>query len=421
LSRRALLESLFRTGVAAVEGGSATARALAPGDCTLHLLAAGKAACAMARGAVGVLGDRLAGGLAVTKDGHGTPVAGIEVIEASHPLPDARSVAAAERALETAAALDREVELLVLISGGASALWTAPVEGVSLDSKRALTDQLLRAGAGIEDLNAVRKHLSRIKGGGLARAARSRRIRTLALSDVRGDRLDVIGSGPTAPDPTTYADALRVLDRFAVTAPADVRAHLAAGARGERPETPKPGDPGFERVEHHIVGSLAVALDAVEAAAIERGLRVVRLPEDLYGEARDCGRRLAERARSEPGSGPVLLLAGGEPTVTVRGPGRGGRAQEAALALALAIEGEPDVAALVCGSDGTDGPTDAAGACVDGESVRRARAAGLDAQLHLERNDAYPLLQASGDLIFTGPTDSNVTDLALVAVGWPAE
>ena len=420
MSQRALLEQLFRAALEAVDGETAVARALSSrsaGDRPVFAVGAGKAACAMAQGAAAALGSRLRGGLVVTRDGYGFDVAGFEVLEASHPLPDDRGVAAADRTLEWIRSLDPDADLLVLLSGGASALWTAPVAGVALEHKRDLTDRLLRAGAPIQDLNAVRKHLSRIKGGGLACAAGARSVLTLALSDVAGDRLDVIGSGPTAPDPSTYADALNVLERFKVEAPESVRSHLIAGTAGRRPETPGPGDPLFARVEHRIVATLEDAVRAALDEAAARGLQTRPLGRVLEGEARICARRLAEQARSGAAGSLKLLAGGGEPTVTVRGPGRGGRAQEAALAFALAIEGESRIAALFAGTDGSDGPTDAAGAVVDGSTVARARAAGLDPRTHLDRNDSHALLEATGDLLVTGPTRTNVTDLVLIALG----
>jgi hydroxypyruvate reductase len=420
VSQRALLEQLFRAALKAVDGEAAVSLALSScgaGDRPVFAVGAGKAACAMAQGAATALGSRLRAGLVVTREGYGFDVAGFEVLEASHPLPDARGAAAADRTLEWVRSLDLGADLLVLLSGGASALWTAPVAGVSLEHKRDLTDLLLRAGAPIQDLNALRKHLSRIKGGGLARAAGARSVLTLALSDVEGDRLDVIGSGPTSPDPSTYADALNVLDRFRVEAPESVRSHLIAGSSGRHPETPGPGDPLFAHVEHRIVATLQDALRGALDEAAARGLQTEPLGRVLDGEARDCARRLAKQARSGAAGNLKLLAGGGEPTVTVRGPGRGGRAQEAALAFALAIEGESRIAALFAGTDGSDGPTEAAGAVVDGSTVARARAAGLDPRTHLERNDSHALLEATGDLLVTGPTRTNVTDLVLIALG----
>jgi hydroxypyruvate reductase len=340
-------------------------------------------------------------------------VAGAEIAEAAHPLPDLRSVAAAERALATAAALSSEDRLLVLLSGGASALWSVPVEGVTLGDLRALTDLLLRSGAGIGEINAVRKHLSRIKGGGLARAALPASLLTLAISDVPDDQPDAIGSGPTAPDPTCFGDALAVLSR-AGASPEHAVEYLQAGERGERPETARVGDLCFASAEYRVIASLDTALSAVAAAAEARGLPVRSLGRSLRGEARDCARTLARELSSGP---PQLLLAGGEPSVSVVGSGVGGRMQELALAFGQEIEGRSDVSALFSGTDGNDGPTDAAGAFADGSSAARARRAGLDPRAALEANDSQPLLRAIGDLFTTGPTDTNVTDLALILVG----
>jgi glycerate-2-kinase len=380
----------------------------------VELLAVGKAASAMAEAAGRVLGERLVGGLVTTRDGHGRALPSLELREASHPLPDARGLAAAQAALERAAAGPRARDLLVLVSGGASALWPAPVPGVSLADKRAVTDALLRAGADILETNAVRKHLSRIKGGGLARAAAGRRVVTYLVSDVAGDALDAIGSGPTAPDPTTHRDALDALARHALleAIPASARAHLEAGARGRAPETPKPGDACFARVEHRVVARLDDALAAAGRAASERGLVSVALGRLLDGDAEVVARALASRAFESRDVG--LAVAGGEPTVRVRGHGRGGRMQHAALAFALAIEGRLQAIALFAGSDGSDGPTPAAGAIVDGSTAARARALGFDPAAHLARADSFPLLEATGDLLVSGPTDTNVGDLALV-------
>jgi glycerate-2-kinase len=412
---RDVLVAIWRAAVGAVHAGRALEPALASERFAdeVELLAVGKAASAMAEAARRVLGERLVGGLVTTKDGHGRALPGLELREASHPLPDARGLAAAEAALERAAAAPRERDLLVLVSGGASALWPAPVPGVSLADKRAVTDALLRAGADILQINAVRKHLSRIKGGGLARAAAGRRVAAYLISDVAGDPPDAIGSGPTAPDPTTHRSALAALARHALldSIPAAARAHLEAGARGRVPETPKPGDACFARVEHRVVATLDDALAAAGRAARERGLARVALGRALDGEAEVVARALA--ARVLEASGATLFVAGGEPSVRVRGDGRGGRMQHAALAFALAIEGREAIG-LFAGTDGSDGPTPAAGAIVDGSTAARARALGFDPAAHLARADASPLLEATGDLLVSGPTDTNVGDIALV-------
>jgi hydroxypyruvate reductase len=421
LNDRELLVALYREAVGAVEAEAVVSRSLQqkdPGTGPFFVLGAGKAACAMARGARAVLGERIIGGSVVTKAGHGLVVDGIAVREAAHPLPDARSVAAAEEALYLARSCPESHGLLVLLSGGASALWTAPTPPLQLMEKRAVSEVLIRAGADIHALNTVRKHLSRIKGGGLLGVSRAARCLTLAISDVAGDLPESIGSGPTTGDPTSYADALAVLreGRLADQVPRSVLTHLEAGAAGKHPETAPPGDPIFENAEYRIAARLRDALSAAAEGAERRGLRVRRLGEMMYGEARHVARRLAEEVRLSRQEGSELLIAGGEPTVRVRGKGKGGRAQELALAFALELRGEADFSALIAGTDGSDGPTDAAGGLVDGESLRRAHELGLDPRAHLDQNDAYPLLKAIGDLFVTGPTRTNVTDLALIRV-----
>lgn len=385
------------------------------------VIGAGKAAVGMARGARDVLGERIAGGTVATRDGYGSEVPGIDVWEAAHPVPDTRGLAAAAGALACARAAGGRDLVLCLLSGGGSALWPAPVAGVSLTDLRALTDRLLRAGATIREINAVRKHLSRLGGGWLARAAYPARVVTLIVSDVVGSPLDVIAGGPTVPDPTTYADALGVLSAYEIAAPAAALRHLQAGAAGEAPETPKPGGAEFDTVSAHVVAANADALRGAAARARELGYRAEILADDLEGEAREVAREIAraalERQRAmPPGAPPLALLLGGETTVTVRGPGTGGRNQELALALARELENRPGIVAASLGTDGTDGPTSAAGGIIDGETVSRGAAAGLDARDHLARNDSHPFLRATGDLLVTGPTGTNVCDVVLVLV-----
>lgn len=383
------------------------------------LIGAGKAAAAMAAGALDVLGDRIAEGTITTKDGHGADLPRIEVWEAAHPVPDTRGMAGASDALRLARAAGPRDLVLCLLSGGASALWPAPVPGVSLTQLREVTDALLRSGATIHEINTVRKHLSRIGGGWLARAAAPARVVTLAISDVVGGALDVIASGPTVPDPTTYADALEVLRDRGIHLPPAILAHLQAGDDGERDETPKPYDAAFERATAHVVagGRDALAGAAREAERLGYVARIVA--EDVEGEARSVGEQVAQLAMTAVGEyaeAPLALLLGGETTVTVLGSGRGGRNQELALAAAIELEGVDGVLAASIGTDGTDGPTDAAGAFADGGTVARGHAAGLDARDALRRNDAYPFLRAAGDLIVTGPTGTHVNDVVLVLV-----
>ena len=375
------------------------------------VLGCGKASAAMAAAAEDVLGDRIAGGFVVVKDGCVEPTRRVRIVEAGHPVPDARGVEAASTLLELALrATERDV-VVFLVSGGGSALTPAPAAPISLAEKQQMTRALLRAGATIQELNAVRKHLSLFKGGQLARAAWPATVVTLALSDVIGDPLDVIASGPTAPDPTTFADALAIIDRRGLRAdiPGSILERLSAGARGEIPETPKPGDPVFERVSNVIVGNNALVTDTAVARATRLGFRTECATREISGEARDVAGDLLKRARAL--TPPACLVAGGETTVTVRGRGQGGRCQEFALAAALAIDGATDVVVLAAGTDGTDGPTDAAGALVDGATISRATAGGVDAVAALRENDSYRALAASGDLVRSGPTRTNLLDL----------
>jgi glycerate 2-kinase len=382
------------------------------------VIGAGKAAAPMAIGALEVLGERIAGGTITTKDGHGAALPRIEVWEAAHPVPDARGMAGAAEALRLARGAGPRDLVLCLLSGGASALWPAPVSGVSLTQLKEVTDALLRSGAAIQEINTVRKHLSRIGGGWLARAAAPARVVTLAISDVVGGAPDVIASGPTVPDPTTYADALEVLLGREVRAHAAVLAHLQAGDAGEVPETPKPGDPCFARASAHVIASNRDALQGAAREAERLGYQARIVADDLEGEASGVGEQvalLAMNARAEHADAPLALLLGGETTVTVHGRGRGGRNQELALS-AIELEGVEGVLAVSLGTDGTDGPTDAAGAFADGGTVPRGQAAGQDPRDALRRNDAYPFLRAAGDLIVSGPTGTNVNDVVLVLV-----
>jgi hydroxypyruvate reductase len=396
---------------------------------TISAVGAGKAAAAMASALEDLLGERLAGGIVSTKYGHAVPTARVKVREAGHPLPDAASVAAADAVLALADRVEEEDLVFVLLSGGGSALLVAPSDGITLDDKLAVSRLLLSAGAPIGELNAVRKHLSRIKGGHLARRIAPARIVTLALSDVLGNPLDVIASGPTAPDRSTYTEALDALGRRGVMDAAEKAAphavaRLRVGAAGRLPETPKPGDPAFERVQAVIIGDLALALEAAKTAAEDQGFATVVLDERVEGEARNVGSAFGRRAREAHegrfGDLPVCFLQGGETTVTVRGAGKGGRNQEVALGAALEIEGLPGTLVVAAGTDGTDGPTDATGAVADGTTVERARRLGLHPREHLDRNDAYPLFAALGDLIVTGPTLTNVNDLMMAFVDRPA-
>ena len=371
-----------------------------------------------------ILGDRIARGVVVTKYGHVQSTRKIRLYEAGHPVPDAAGIAGAQAILDHVKRLGPDDVVLVLISGGGSALTPAPVAGVTLAEKQALTRALLACGADIREMNMLRKHISRIKGGQLARAASPARVFTLILSDIVGDPLDAIASGPTVPDPTTYADALAILDKYRIRGeiPASIRSHLEAGARGEIAETPKPNDPLFSRVKSLMVASNIQALEAAKSEARALGLTPMILSSFIEGETREIARMHAALAREVRASGnplkpPLCIITGGETTVTLRGTGKGGRNQEFALAGALDIAGLRDVVILSAGTDGTDGPTDAAGAIVDGETVSRAIAKGLSPRAALDTNDAYPFFQQLGDLIITGPTKTNVMDVRMVLVG----
>ncbi len=390
----------------------------------IHLAAVGKAAAAMARGARQVFGDRLDGGvLIVPADQTDAAPDGFEIYGGGHPIPNADGALGAAAIHRLATGLGDADVLLCLISGGGSALMTLPPDGVPLAAVQAVTEDLMRSGATIGELNCVRKHLDRLKGGRLARAAYPARVVALVLSDVVGDPLDVIASGPVSADSTTFADAIDVLKRRGVwqRTPVEVRQHLEDGRAGRHPESPKPGD-SFDRVTARVIGSNRTAADAALAAAESRGYTPLLLTTCLTGEARDVGRVLAAvgrevATRDRPIPAPACLVAAGETTVTVRGSGRGGRNQEVALGAALALAGMENILVASMGTDGIDGPTDAAGAIASGTTLLRASNLGLDAGNALAGNDAYPFFQALDDLIVTGPTGTNVMDIALVMVG----
>lgn len=384
------------------------------------VIAAGKAAASMAR-AVETAWRGPLEGIAVTRYGHGVTCEHIEVIEASHPVPDDRGEIAARRLVETVSALGADDLVLCLISGGGSALLGLPADGITLEEKKAVNRALLSSGAPIHEMNAVRKHLSAIKGGRLAQAAFPARVFTIGISDVPGDDPSVIASGPTVPDATTRQDALSILDRYAIAVPAHVRAHLESLAS----ETPKPGDPVFANTTFVMATRPADMIAAAEAEATRRGFEVLSLGADIEGEASEIGAahaRLAlEKARAMvAGDRPLMILSGGETTVTVgKGGGRGGRNCEYLLALALGLGGDPRICAIACDTDGIDGSEDNAGAIIDPETLARARAAGLDPAAELARHDSWGLFSATGDLVVTGPTRTNVNDFRLVLVAPP--
>jgi hydroxypyruvate reductase len=422
---RAFLEKLYRTAVAAAHPAACLPPHLPPPPATgrLIVLAAGKAAGSMTEAAERHYLDAngwppgRVDGIAVTRHGYGRPTRIVPVIEAGHPVPDAAGLDAAERTLAMADGAGASDLVLVLLSGGASANWIAPVAGIVLAEKQAVTRALLKSGASIGEINTVRKHLSRIKGGRLAARAAPARVVTLAISDVPGDDPAVIGSGPTVADPSTLADARAIVARHRLDLPPAV-AHALADANNE---TPKPGDPAFAAGAFRLVARPADAFRAAEAAVRAAGYECVLLGDRLEGEARAVAAEHARHARELAASGQrAAILSGGELTVTIRGNGRGGPNQEYALALALALAGVPGIAALAGDTDGTDGGAgradDPAGAFVDGTTVARARTLGLDPAAFLADNDSTGFFTRLGDLLTPGPTWTNVNDFRAILV-----
>jgi glycerate 2-kinase len=390
------------------------------------VVGAGKATARMALAVESLLGSRIAAGLIVVKDGHTEPLKVIEQVEAAHPVPNEAGIAGAQRILQMVRAADDKTLVICLLSGGASALLVAPADGVTLQDKQDATRLLLNAGASINELNAVRKHLSAVKGGRLAQAAFPAQLLTLIVSDVIGDALDVIGSGPTSPDDSTFADAWAVIERFGLREklPPRVADHLQRGIAAQVPETVKANDACLARTRNVIVAGIGQALAAAEHRAEQLGYSPKTISDELQGEAGDAARLLAQAARDELDAMQPnerrCLLCGGETTVVVRGSGKGGRNQEFALAFALEIEGDQGVSMLSAGTDGTDGPTDAAGAMVDGGTIAQAKKLGLDPLRFLGNNDSYAFFQqldsASGTHCHfkTGPTGTNVMDIQIV-------
>lgn len=391
----------------------------------VRVVGAGKGAAPMAQALEKLLGTHIAEGFAVVKYGHELPLRHLAMAQAGHPVPDAAGIAAAGRILEIARACAPGDLLICLLTGGASALTPAPAAGLSLADLQGTTNLLLKCGATIDEVNAVRKHLSSFGGGQLAAAANGADVLGIIVSDVVGDALDVIASGPTSPDPTTFAQCLEILDRFHIlaTAPAAARERLEAGASGVIAETPKPGDALFERVCNVLAATNRQALEAAAARAESLGMEARILTDSLTGEARSVAADLVAEARRvaaalEPGQRSVCLLAGGETTVTLGGDGLGGRNQEMALAAALELADISGISCVFAGTDGTDGPTEAAGGFADAGSV--ARMGGREAALvFLQKNDSNTALLRSGDLLITGPTRTNVMDLAILVVNTP--
>lgn len=391
----------------------------------LFLIGFGKAASPMSKAVADSLPDRLSRGIIITKYGHALPgnrSDRIAVFEAGHPLPDENGVKATQEVVRLLGQADHQTLIVCLISGGGSALLVSPYKGITLAEKQAVTDLLLKAGGSIFELNALRKHLSTVKGGRLAQIAYPAPVVSLILSDVIGDRLDVIASGPTAPDPSTYREVMEVIAKYGLAEriPQSVGEILAQGAKGLIPETPKEGNQVFRNVTNIIIGSNALAVDAAKQAAERLGYEAEVISTTLSGEAAVVASDLANRAIKvrqalSPG-GKVCLMAGGETTVTVKGGGLGGRNTELALAFALEIRDLKGITLLSAGTDGTDGPTDAAGALADGQTVAKALGLGLDPCSYLADNDSYTFFKKIDDLVITGPTGTNVMDIQLILV-----
>lgn len=418
----ALLRRMFDAAIAAaLPAGVVAGHLPAPPKGRTIVLGAGKASAAMAKAVEEALTGPLTG-LVVTRYGHAVPCRRIEIVEAVHPVPDEAGRAAAARMLEIARSAGPDDLVLCLISGGGSSLLALPAEGIPFADKQAVNAALLRSGADIAEMNTVRRHLSAIKGGRLAAAAFPARVVSLIISDVPGDEPVAIASGPTVADPTTFADAAAILDRYGIDAPASVRAHLAAAAAEE---TPKTGDPRLAAAETILIATPLRSLEAAGEVARASGVTPLILGDALEGEAAEVGTVMAGIARAAAGTGyplagPCVLLSGGETTVTVRGGGRGGRNVEFLLGLAVALNGLPGVWALAGDTDGIDGGGPAAGALVTPDTLALARALGIDPRARLADNDAHTLFDALGDAILTGPTLTNVNDFRAILVTGPA-
>ena len=394
----------------------------------IFVVGAGKAGAPMAQAVEAALGGRISAGLVVVKTGHGGPTHRVEIVEASHPTPDVAGVAAGRRILALAEQATEDDLVVALLSGGGSALLVAPADGLTLEHKQGLTAALLACGATINEINCLRKHCSAVKGGQLARAAAPATLITLALSDVIGSPLDVIASGPTVADSSTWADAWSIVRRYGLeeTLPPAVVARLRAGLAGAIAGTPKPGDAIFHHAQAVVVADNRVAADAARRKAQELGYHTLLLTTYAQGEAREVAKVAVALGREvldsgQPAPAPACLILGGETTVTLgANPGRGGRNQELALSAAVALDGLAGITVISLATDGTDGPTDAAGGIADGDTVARGRARGLDAEQYLAGHDAYAYLAATGNLLMSGPTQTNVNDLVFVFVGQPA-
>jgi glycerate 2-kinase len=385
----------------------------------IYVIGAGKASVPMARAVEGLLGEQLNGGVVVTKYGQAQSLRKVSVVEAAHPIPDDSGLNGAREVATIAAQADANDLIFFLLSGGGSALMPYPISGLTLTEKQAMTQLLLRSGATIRETNALRRHLSQLKGGKLARLAYPARTVTLIISDVVGDSLEDIASGPTAPDPSRYADCWQIIHKYHLdeSLPGTVRSILDRGLRGEIAETAKADDMVFGNVQNCIIASNRLATAAAKAHAEAMGYRCEILSNEIEGESREVARQQMAKFKNtlrSPRPQPICFIAGGETTVTVRGDGMGGRNQEFALAAAIELAGVEGTVVLSAGTDGIDGPTDAAGAIVDGATVARGRSQRCDAAEFLARNDAYHFLQATDDLLISGPTHTNVMDIQLL-------
>jgi hydroxypyruvate reductase len=389
----------------------------------IFLIGTGKASSSMARAIEEIFGGLVTKGLITTKYGHLLPLKKTETLEAGHPVPDQKGLEGAQK-IEILLRESGPNDLVIfLLSGGGSALLPLPADGITLEEKQKVTQLLLDCGADIKEMNTVRKHISQIKGGWLAKWAHPSTVLSFILSDVVGDPLDVIGSGPTVPDTSTYKEAWEILEKYNLTKeiPLSVQKHLVLGREGKVEETPKPGDITFRKVHHILIGSNIIALRAAQKQASSFGFNTLILSSSVVGETREVARFHASIAREVISSGnpisrPACIISGGETTVAIKGNGLGGRNQEFALAGAVEISGMEKVVLLSGGTDGTDGPTDASGAIADHTTISRARSMGLDPKAHLENNDAYPFFKKLGDLLITGPTHTNVMDVRILLV-----
>ena len=389
----------------------------------VFVVGTGKASISMAQAIEEIFGNRITKGMVTAKYGHLLPLKKTEIIEAGHPIPDQKGYEGAKKIQRLLKESGPSDLVIFLLSGGGSALLPFPSDGIEIKEKQEVTQLLLDCGADIQEINTIRKHISMMKGGWLAKWAYPSTVIAFILSDVVGDPLDVIGSGPTVPDPSTFKEAWEILKKYDLLSEisSSIKKHLQSGKNGKVEETPKPGDAVFEKVHNFLIGSNILALRTAEKEAASLGLNTLILSSSIVGETREAARFHTAIAKEVISSGnpiprPACILSGGETTVTIKGKGLGGRNQEFALAGALEISGLEKVVILSGGTDGTDGPTDAAGALADHTTLHRAKSMGMNPKAHLENNDAYPFFQKLGDLLITGPTHTNVMDVRIILV-----